>query len=167
MIAEPTQQFEALWNEMNKLIKKEGWAKAILKLHSFNKYSGKNLNDISLYEYIIKTILSIFNITETQLYHNQEKFLATDARRSAYVLIKKYMRYNPAQIAVQFNKRRSTVAMEIIEFNSIIEDSFYKEYHDKHNAAEKKIIEFVEKTKKGKKKPAAGTIILKKSHEVQ
>lgn len=144
------QHAEVLFNEINKLVKKAGLAKAILQLKAINKNQKKMVGDLATYEFIIRTVIHSFGITETQLYDERTKFTATDARRTSYFLIKKYLGYSSESIAMQFNKGSSTVREAIIEFEVMLQDGdrFHKEFLDKHRRAEAKVIEYMEDSEK-------------------
>lgn len=148
------QHTEALFNEINKLIKKFGLTKAVLQLKAINKNQKKMVGDLATYEFIIRTVIQCFGITETQLYDDKSKFIATDARRTSYYLIKKYLRYSSESIAMQFNKGSSTIREAIIELETMIQDGGkfgHKEYLDKHRKSESKVIEFMENSNKKNK----------------
>ena len=149
-----TQHTEVLFNELNKLIKKVGLSKAVLHLKAINKNQKKMVVDLATYEFIVRTVIQSFNITETQLYEDKSKFIATDARRTSYYLIKKYLGYSSEAIAMQFNKGGSTVREEIIKFETMMQDGdkFFREYLDKHRRTELKVIEFVEDMERNKNK---------------
>src|SRR3990172_9400972 len=119
---ESAQHTEVLFNEINKLIKKVGLSKAVLQLKSINKNQKKMVGDLATYEFIIRTVIHSFGITETQLYDDKGKFTATDARRTSYYLIRKYLRYSSESIAMQFNKGSSTVRESIIELETMMQD---------------------------------------------
>lgn len=142
------QHTEVLFNEINKLIKKVGLSKAVLHLKAINKNQKKMVGDLATYELIIRTVIQSFNITETQLYDDKSKFTATDARRTSYYLIKKYLGYSSESIAMQFNKGGSTIREAIIEFDGIVKDGdkipTHRAYLEKHRKAESKVIEFIE-----------------------
>jgi len=148
------QHTEVLFNEINKLIKKVGLSKAVLQLKAINKNQKKMVGDLATYEFIIRTVIQSFGITETQLYDDKSKFTATDARRTSYYLIKKYLQYSSESIAMQFNKGSSTIREAIIELETIIQDGEKfgnKDYLDKHRKSEFKVIEFIDNSNKGKK----------------
>lgn len=154
-----SQHTEVLFNEINKLIKKVGLSKAVLQLKAINKSQKKMVGELATYEFIIRTVIQCFGITETQLYDDKSKFTATDARRTSYYLIKKYLRYSSESIAMQFNKGSSTVRESIIELEVMIKDGGKfgsKEYLDKHRKSELKVIDFVESANKVKEKKENG-----------
>lgn len=146
-----TLQTEALFDEINKLIQNHGLQKALIHLRSVNNngINIKNLEDINIYEYIINTVIQIFEITEGQLYKDSGKFVATDARQTAYVLIKKYLDYSQESIATQFGKSRSSVGMAFMRFDEMMNDESYrkipqgKKYLMQHELADKLVSEFV------------------------
>ena len=149
------QHTEVLFNEINKLIKKVGLSKAVLQLKAINKSQKKMVGDLATYEFIIRSVIQSFGITETQLYDDKSKFTATDARRTSYYLIKKYLRYSSESIAMQFNKGSSTIREAVIELETMIQDGdrfANKEYLEKHRKSEAKVIEFIENEEKIKNK---------------
>lgn len=149
------QHTEVLFNEINKLIKKVGLSKAVLHLKAINKNQKKMVGDLTTYEFIIRTVIQVFDITETQLYDDKSKFVGTDARRTSYHLIKKYLEYPSEIIAGQFNKGGSTIREEIIKCESMIKDGgtnkFYKSFLEKHKCVESKVIEYLDGQGKKKK----------------
>lgn len=153
-MSEATQHTEVLFNEMNKLINKVGLAKAILHLKAINKGQKKMVGDLATYEFIIRTVIQSFNITETQLYDDKSKFTATDARRTSYYLIKKYLEYSSETISMQFNKGSSTVREAIIELEQMVKDGdrFHPQFLPMHRKAEAKVIEYLEKENAEKNK---------------
>jgi len=144
-------------NEINKLIKKLGVNKAILQLKSINKDNKKMVGDLATYEFIIRTVIQSFNITETQLFTDKTKFTATDARRTAYHLIKKYLGYSSEAIAMQFGKGGSTIREAVIEFEQMAKDGdrYHKEFLEKHRRAELKVIDYVAAENKSRNKKSA------------
>jgi chromosomal replication initiation ATPase DnaA len=149
------QHTEVLFNEINKLIKKVGLSKAVLQLKAINKSQKKMVGDLATYEFIIRSVIQSFGITETQLYDDKSKFTATDARRTSYYLIKKYLRYSSESIAMQFNKGSSTIREAVIELETMIQDGDRfgnKEYLEKHRKSEAKVIEFIENEERAKNK---------------
>ena len=151
---ESAQHTEALFNEINKLIKKVGLSKAVLHLKAINKNQKEMVGDLATYEFIIRTVIQSFGITETQLYDDKGKFIATDARRTSYYLIRKYLKLPSESIAMQFNKGSSTIREAIVELESMIQEGGkfgHKEYLDKHRDTEIKVIEYLEKINKNKR----------------
>ncbi len=149
------QHTEVLFNEINKLIKKVGLTKAVLQLKAINKNQKKVVGDIATYEFIVRTVIQCFSITETQLYDDKSKFTATDARRTSYYLIRKYLGYSSEAIAMQFNKGSSTIREAIIELETMIKDGDRfgnKDFLDKHRKSESKVIDYMEIENKNKAK---------------
>lgn len=157
------QHTEMLFDEINKLVKTQGLKKAIIHLQSVNN-NPTNFSDISAYEFIIKSVLEVFQMTENQLYKDNDrviitsngKIIITDARRTTYYLLNKYLKIHHKSIAIQFDKKRNTVTGVITELGEMmLNRKFYKDYLDKHDEAERKVIQYMEtanKKKNGSKK---------------
>lgn len=153
MSLEHTQKAESLFDEINKMIKTYGLEKALIHLRSINMGSVdiQALDDIKIYEFIINTIIAAFNVSENQLYNDRGKFVATDARQSAYVLISKHLKYSQESIATQFSKSRSSVAMAMVKYEEMISDDFYKDYQQKHTMADKEVDAYVNRIRSNKR----------------
>lgn len=135
-----TTQVDELHGELRKLIKLNGLKKAIIRLRSLNN-SKEDDRVMDTYEHIIVAVVQVYGVTEKQLYEDVGKFVATDARRSAYVLLNKHLNYTQANIAVQFGKKREAVNWSMMEFNKMIKDDFYKDSFRKRHEEVEKIVE--------------------------
>jgi chromosomal replication initiation ATPase DnaA len=141
-----TNHMTELNGEVLELVKKNGWKKAIIKLRSLNSNKEK-VQEIDTYEHIIQTVVQVYGISEKQLYEETSKFVATDARRTAYVLINKYLNYTQTNIGTQFGKTRVAVNWAMLEFNKMIKDEggFYIDFQKKHKEAETVVLERLRK----------------------
>ena len=146
------QHTEMLFDEINKLVKTQGLKKAIIHLQSMNN-STVNFSSISTYELIIKTVLDVFRVSEQQLFKKGGKITIPDARRTAFYLLDKYLKIDHKSIAIQFGKGRTTVTMGITRLSEMTLDrKFYKDYMDKHDEAERRVIEYIENLNKKKQR---------------
>jgi chromosomal replication initiation ATPase DnaA len=132
MAMQPRQQTEALFNEINKLIQRTSFSRAILQLKLLN--SGNDTSeDIEIYDYIIASILDEYHMEARELFDGNGKGESADARRSAYVFIRHYLGFSQESIAVQFNKERTTVTMALTEFKKMKNEAkFYQIYFERH-----------------------------------
>jgi chromosomal replication initiation ATPase DnaA len=146
-----TIQFDELHGELRKLIKANGLKKAIIRLRSLN-----NSKEIDIYERIIKAVIQVYGVTETQLYEDVGKYVATDPRRTVYVLLQKYLNYTQANIGLQFGKTREAVNWAIMEFNKMIKDNSkvaaIVSFKQKHEQVERMIETHINKKSDDNKK---------------
>lgn len=159
-------QLDELHAEYRKLIKNNGLKKAIIKLRSLNNNNEEESRNIDTYEQIIKAVIEVYGVTERQLYEDVGKFVATDARRSAYVLLNKHLKYTQQNIGVQFGKTREAVNWAMMEFGKMIKDespvpaivAFKKKHREAERLVEERIsqsaIESDDDAKDSAKKPA-------------
>jgi len=135
-------QTEALFDEINKLIKRNTLSKTILQLKLLN--GGNKNDDIEIYENIIKNISELFGMPERELFENNG-YETTNPKRTAYILINKYLHCSHESIALQFGKSRTTVTVSIGEFKKMEKDrEFYEDYMELHDAIEQQVVTFIE-----------------------
>lgn len=148
---ESEKSTSALFNEINKLISKQGVNKAYLSIKSLNR--SEVGEDVAAFDFIVKTVVKSFGVTKAELYDSKDKFGASDARKACYYLIRKYLNYSSKTIAMQFNKGGSTVREGIIEVRTMLKDGdkFHKEYLLKHRDVEEQVGQYMDEVSKGRK----------------
>ncbi len=144
-----TSTFLNFDNAIRCLIKNHGLPKATVIIKSFN--SRKKNNHLDLYEYIIEVICETWDIHEQKLFNGANSQQITEARRSTYIFIHKYLKYSAKDISEQFNKNRTSIFQNISEHKKMMADSdFHKDYIKRHQAADMRIKNFIDEFLKKK-----------------
>jgi chromosomal replication initiation ATPase DnaA len=140
-MGKPKNNHEVLFDQFTKLVKNTGMQKSIYILKTLN-------GDDKEYDFIIKTICEVFEITEKKLFDDGSHFTSTDPRRTAYYLMSTELKYSHSQIGVLFNKCRSRITLSLSEFKSMQANPRGHElYLDKHSRTEAMVKEYLKEIK--------------------
>ncbi len=133
----------SLFKEVERLITSRGLKASKVILRSIN--SSKNSNQLYIYEYIISTICDIHDVSEKDLFNGSNTEKITDARRSTYASLRKYLGYSNSKVKILFDKDTSTITKAMNLHKSMLLDKrAFHPYLQRHEAVELKMETFLQ-----------------------
>jgi hypothetical protein len=138
---------EILFNEINKLVKRNGLVKAIMHLRLINNGTKKVEKAINLYEFILQKILTAYGLSDEKFFTSNERNALSDAKMSYYIFMNKYIDFSHEMMGMQFGLSREAVTLVISKFKKMCNDKhIYKDFFQKHENIESGIVEFINQT---------------------
>ena len=141
--------------QVTKLVRKNGYEDSIryLKMLNSRKSDVTDPTIINIYQYLIKCTCEEYDITSNELFKSTTKHVTTSARMTFYVTLTIYFKWTHNEIATDVNKSRTTVTMALQNFTEMCKDrtnKAYKDFFDKHDRIESRIIEYIRDLSKHK-----------------
>lgn len=129
---------------VQKGIRKHG-IKKIVKIIQSIDLQENNMFYNEIFSFIIESVAHEFNITIDDLIEAKKRGDVTIARKIAIVLAKEHIDISDEILAKEFNRVRQVVYHILIEFNNYDrEDKFCKEFFEKYDKINEKVVKHIE-----------------------